>query len=286
MSTYQLLYSVTVEHMYFSNRVCKSLQFTPVPETARLLGRTDILVRATENRLSVFIDLDRLDGLRAKAEDTLVFTFKVFSDDPRFLHYTTPDILHGNAILYFDNQNTGRDAANRIVLHDGPYVSQKDFIDMDSSQIAEELDSKDYHVRPTFVLKITVDENSPLMAFDQQDSVQRQFFITFASNTTFWKYYLMDGLSGRKLYIADLDNTVDFEDAGSVSLPGNHTAKIMLSKNPIPMQEHPVQRFQLKENGNQRDKVLIRRLPNASIDQVYAEPINGKMQNISEIYVH
>ena len=286
MSTYQLLYSVTVEHMYFANRVCKSLQFVPTQATAHLFSRTDLLIRVAENHLSVFVDRDQLDRLRAKAEDKLVFTFKVFSTDSHFSHYTAPDVLHSNAILYFDNLKLSKDASDRFLLHDGPHVSSADYVDVDSSDIGDDLDTIDYHVRPNFILRMTVDDNSPLMSFDQQDRVQRHFYIVFASSSTFWKYYLMDGLSDRKLYITDLDNTIYFEDVGKATLPGNHTARMLLSKHAIPMLEQPIQRFQLKENGAQRDKVLIRRLPNASVDQIYAEQINGSMQNISEIYVH
>ncbi len=287
MSAYQLLYSVTVEHMYFAGKICKSLRFVPTPATTRLLNRTDLLFRVIDNRLSVFFASDRLDILRICAEDSLVFMFKVFSHDTNFSCYTLPDIQPDHAVLYFDNQKPNQDRSGRLLLHAEPQVSSSDFIDLESDLIRDDLDPRDHHVRPCFILKIIVRNNAPLLSPDRKEDTQmRRFYITFSSNRSYWKYYLMDDLSGRRLYISDLDDTIEFEDTGNIVLPGNRRARMLQSTRAIPMYEQPVQRLQLKEAFDSRDKVLIKRLPNASITQISAEPVKGKMKNISEIYIH
>ncbi len=78
---------------------------------------------------------------------------------------------------------------------------------------------------------------------------------------------------------------MQFKPPVSVQLPGDRQAVLLQSSAAIPLQEQPPQRLQLRESGAMGDKVLIKRLPNASIHQTYSEPINGKMENVSEIYV-
>jgi len=200
--------------------------------------------------------------------------------------YTLPEIQPENKALYFDNRHLGEDATGRLLLHRQPLASEEDYIPLDSDLISGDLDTKDRHVRPCFIIKIAFQKDAPLLSLNRQDIDLRQFYIVFASNRTFWKYYLMGELSSRSFFIADLDNTIEFEDVGNAILPGNRAAKIMQSTSAIPMLEKPVQRLQLKEWLDQRDKVVIKRLPNASIDQINGEMVNGKMENISEIYIH
>lgn len=290
MSAYQLLYRVTVEHDYFTDRACKSLQFVPTPATARLLNRPDLLLRVTDNHLSVYFDGDQLDKLRAAAEDNLVFIFKVFSGDANFARYTLPVSPVGNTILYFDRQQSGQDASGRQLLHAESNVSSEDYAaigagDEKSAVIGSSLEPRDYHVKPCFILNMTVAADDVLLSPQTLDK-QRRFYISFASSASFWKYYLMDELAERSLYIADQDDGIEFEDVGLTNLPGNRSARMLRSRQAIPLNERPVQRLQLRENANARDTIVIKRLPNASIGQIHAETVNGKLENILEIYIH
>ena len=118
------------------------------------------------------------------------------------------------------------------------------------------------------------------------DEAARKFFIRFGANRTFWNYYILGELSKRAIYITDLDNTVQFKSIGNVTLPGQREALVLQSSAAIPMQEHSRHRLQLRESGNMGDKVLIKRLPNASIEQTFSEIVDGKMENVSEIFVN
>ncbi|PTN11657.1 hypothetical protein [Nitrosomonas aestuarii] len=286
MGAYQLLYSVTVEHMYFANNVCKSLQFVPTQATVNLLYKSGLLLKVSENRLSVFFEDDRLDVLQMHAEDNFVFTFKVFSKDPNFSLYTFPEIPAQHTILYFDNQHLANDTVGRFLLHSGSTVSNADYLDLNADLISGDLESRDCHVRPCFIIKIVIQKDAQLLSLNQQSGSFRQFHISFASKKTFWKYYLMGNLSGRELYIADMNNEIEFEEIGSAVLPGNRNAKMLRSTSAIQMQEKPLQCLQLMEFIDLRGKIVIKRLPNASIHQINGEMVQGKMKNISEIYIH
>ncbi|MCP5244474.1 MAG: hypothetical protein H6937_00295 [Burkholderiales bacterium] len=286
MGSYQLLFSVTVEHMYFTDHACKSLEFVPTHATAHLFRQSGLLSRISENRLSVFFEDDKLDTLQLYAQDDFAFSYKVFSRDSNFSKYTLPAIQPDDAILYFDNQSLNSDKDGRYLLHDGAYVSEADYVELNAPVVTDCFESRDYHVKPSFIVHIAIQKDSQLLSLDQGNRQLRQFFISFASNKTVWKYYFVGDLARRNLYIADLDNKIQFEEIGNAVLPGNRTAKMLQSTQAIQMLEQPQQRLQLKESLELRDKVLINRLPNASIHQINGEVINGKIESVSEVYVH
>ncbi len=71
-----------------------------------------------------------------------------------------------------------------------------------------------------------------------------------------------------------------------MALPGNKRAQVFISNAPIPMREVHGQRFQLKENGQMGEKVLIKRLPNAVVSQINREVVDGRAVLVSEMYVN
>ncbi|SEM90581.1 hypothetical protein [Nitrosomonas marina] len=286
MNAYQLLFNVSVEHMYFTDHVCKSLNFVPTVKTVHLLNRPGFLLKTVANRLSVFFETDKIDRLHLYAEDELSFTFKVFSRDPSFFWYTAPARPSSNALLFFDNQQSAIKTDGKQLLHRERFVSERDYQDSGSDRIRQCLESRDYHVPPCFIVQFTMLTESLLLTPGQGSEAVRNFVISFTSSKTLWKYYLMGDLSRRSLYIRDLDSKLMFEEIGKIILPGNHPARMLQSTRAIQMHELPQQRLQLRESQNRGDKILINRLPNASVNHLHGDTVNGKMHHISEIYVH
>ena len=96
----------------------------------------------------------------------------------------------------------------------------------------------------------------------------------------------MGDLTRKKVYIADLDNEIKFNDLGSTTLPGDRKAMILQSNTAISMRETHSQRFQLREHGSLGDRILIKRIPNASICNFNSEIVAKKTEMISEIYIN
>jgi len=286
MGAYQLLFSVTVEHEYFADYACKSLEFIPTQATAALISNMGALLRVSGNKLSIYFEIDKLNILRMYAEDSLIFLFKVFSKDPYFPLYTTPVIQQGDSILYFHNQKAFKDAAGRDMLHNNQLVSDDAFISLETCLKDNILEPRDYYVKPCFIVEIQTSKDVQFLYQDKQDTFFRKFFISFAAAHSYWKYYLLGDLSQRRLYIADLDDRIQFVETGKSILPGEHKAMILQSTTPIQMQEVSIQRLQLRESGDMGDKVLVKRLPNASLGYMNSETVSGKRNNISEIYIN
>jgi len=286
MGAYRLLFSVSVEHTYFSDNICKALKFIPSGPSATVLNKTGLLLKSSESGISVFYEEDKINILRLHAEDDLSLVFKVFSKDPNFFRYTVPVARSDSSLLFFDNQQITLDAAGKQMLHDDVNVTEKAFIDMNAGQLGGVLDPKDYLVKPAFVLQIAITADEQGLCSEKPDAVSRKYYIRFATNQTYWKYYILGDLSKKNLYITDLDNEIQFEAMGNTLLPGHREAVALQSKIAIGMQEKHNQRFQLRESGSMGDKVLIKRMPTACVSNINGEMISGRMEDVSEIYIN
>lgn len=285
MGTYRPLFSVTVEHAYFPAQICKTLRFAATDACSALLQKAGLLLRCSESGIAVYFDEGKNDFLRLHAQDSMILTFKVFSADSNFFRYTAPGAPPDNAILYFDNRRITRDDSGKRLLHADSNVTQNAWMDMTADPLPEILERKDYLVKPAFVVQIAVTADAQGLCTETLDATARKFYIRFAANRTFWNYYILGDLSKRPIYIADLDNAVQFKHSGNILLPGQREAVLLRSSAALPLQERPQYRLQLRESGTMGDKVLIKRLPNADINQTHGETIDGKQEQVSEIYV-
>ncbi|PSJ18971.1 hypothetical protein [Nitrosomonas supralitoralis] len=286
MGAYRLLFSVSVEHAYFSGQVCKTLEFIPAGPSVAVLNNAGLLVKFSESGVSVFYQEGTLSRLRLYAEDGLSLVFKVFSKDPNFFRYTVPGVPAENNQLYFNNQSVTRDAIGKQMLHSDPSVTDQAWAYTNADPFQGMLDRKDYFANVAFVLQMFIADDEQGLCSERLAASARKFYIRFSANQTYWKYYILGELSKRNVYIADLDNTIQFNNAGSILMPGNRAAVLLQSSTAIPMEEQSSCCLQLRESGSMGDKVLIKRLPNASINQIVGEMMNGKMENISEIFIN
>ncbi|MER0202859.1 hypothetical protein C8R26_101100 [Nitrosomonas oligotropha] len=286
MGAYRLLVNVTVEHAYFSGQHCKTLEFIPSESCAVLLRRAGLLLKSSESGIAVYFDEEKINILRLHAEDDLVLTFKVFSKDNNFFRYTAPGAPPDDSILFFDTQQVTRDAADKQLLHLDAYAAADAWLKLTADPLPAILERKDYLVKPVFIVRVCITAGAEGLCSDKLDDAARKFYIRFTTNQTYWKYYILGDLSKRNVFIADLDNALQFENLGNVTLPGNRNAIQLLSSKAIPLHELPDQRLQLKESTGTGDRVLVKRLPNASVEQVHAEMISDKIASVSEIYIN
>ncbi|MER0215862.1 MAG: hypothetical protein DU481_06645 [Nitrosomonas sp.] len=286
MGAYRLLVNVTVEHAYFSGQHCKTLEFIPSESCAVLLRRAGLLLKSSESGIAVYFDEEKINILRLHAEDDLVLTFKVFSKDNNFFRYTAPGAPPDDSILFFDTQQVTRDAADKQLLHPDAYAAADAWLKLTADPLPDILERKDYLVKPVFIVRVCITAGAEGLCSDKLDAAARKFYIRFNTNQTYWKYYILGDLSKRNVFITDLDNALQFENLGNVTLPGNRTAIQLLSSKAIPLHELPDQRLQLKESTGTGDRVLVKRLPNASVEQVHAEMISDKIASVSEIYIN
>lgn len=289
MGSYLPFFSISVEHLFFTKGMGPKLDFVPTHKTAMVLKNTVLLIRKTINGIYVFYDLKRAETLQLYADGpdhSLNFIFKAFSRDPRFQNYTAPPSYKEGAILYLDNRDVKADKTGRLRLHDEKHVTGKDFKKLDSPLVEEILDKKDMLARPAFIVDIGITKKQSSLLDKPLKTKCRNYYLSFGARQTFWKYYLLGSLERKRANIVDPEDRIVFESAGRESLSDNRSALTFRSKTPIPLQDSYDWRFQLREKCPEGEKVLIKRLPVASADQVSREIIGKKEAVVSEIYIN
>ncbi len=285
MGLYQTLLNIAVEHRFYTNGACPCLNFYPTEKTQRIFENAGLLKKKTPNGIQIVYDETRLEALQLYAEDQeepLCFDFKVYSSDPEFRSYTEPFVDMASEILYFDNY-AATDVKN-LSLSD--YVSKKDIKKLDANVLEDIISQKDRLLPPIFVVKIFAESEQGSLLEQWLKPTATIYSIAFNARQTFWKYYLLGKMAKESSYIFDPNNQVEFEALGETSLSDQRVAFTFRSKQSIPLNEHYAFRFQLKEKGSGSERVLINRLPVASITSIGKEFVAEKEILVSEIYIN
>jgi hypothetical protein len=289
MGPYLPLFSVEVEHTFFSKGWCAGLDFVPTPISLTFIEKTGLLIRNTQNGIRAFFDQNSSEALRLyaiKPDEPLRLAFKVFAREMFFRAYTELNTPEEDSILYFDNRGGKTDATKRFRLHDAEYVSARDFEKLNSPRITDILSRKDRLLKPEFIISIELGKKEIRILDAASKTAYHNYYLKFQARETFWKYYLLGSMTKNKSYIADLNHETEFEDTGRASLPGNRPALTFRSKQKIPLREKSEYRFQLRVKDPNGGKVIIRRLAVASAGQFIKEIIDGQEAIVSEIFIN
>jgi hypothetical protein len=289
MGAYLPLFSVEVEHTYFSRGYCPGLEFVPTTDGNAFIKNTGLLIRHTRNGVHTFFDRDSNEALQlyiADPDQPQRLVFKVYNRERLFRAYTELSSPEADAILYFDNKEENPDADNRFRMHKSDYVSAENFEGLDTPRISGILSGSDRLLKPEFIASVWFGKKEIRILGAKSEIAYPKYYIRFQARETFWKYYLLGNITRDKSFIVDLDSRTEFEDTGQASLPGNRNALTFRSKNKIPLRENSGYRFQLKSKDPNGGKIIIRRLPVASADQFCRELIEGEGAIVSEIYIN
>ena len=289
MGHYLPLFSIEAQHGFFSDGLCRELHCVPTPKTDMTINQTGLLTRNMMNGVRVFYDRNNLDSLRAHAAEPgepLSLMFKVFSRDSRFMNYTEPPTYREGAVLYVDSLSAQGGDNAKLRLHQEQHLGEADFQSLDSSLFEDVLSRTDRLIRPLVVVNIRFSENEASLLGEQSPATPKTYFVSFRAKETIWKYYLLGEVAKEGLYITDLDNGIEFEMGEAESLSDNRPALTFRSKTLIPLQEKSDYRFQLRERNSGAEKVLIRRLPVASANQISREVIEGVETPVSEMFIN
>lgn len=256
MARYRRLLALDVTHEFIGHAPVAGLRFTPTPETAALMAREGLALRAQTGGVELWQEVR--DGV---ADAPLwQLSLDVHASDGALLFYTAwPQ--QGYLPLTPGSQETVR-VRRAVAARAGGNSAAAMWIDL------------------------ALEPASTDQASEAAAPLPWRF--TLQSRQIHWKYFFSGGLASKKLSIVDLDAADGAPGMAFAPSPMAATAAgtAYLSAAPVPMQSIPRQRLQLREAGV-AGKVLIRRLPNASVDKLGKERgPNGQSLIVAEIYVH
>lgn len=288
MGPFLPLFSVGVEHGFFSDGLWRHVRFVPAADSQALMNRAGFLIRNTLNGIELYYDQGRTGALELfleEADGNLSFGFKVYVDDEAFKNYSEAFLSAPDALPYFES-GRGVPDGDRIRLHRAKQVSAKDMAPIESASFSGLLGSRDLRVPPAFAVKIVFRQGRGASLEKTLEAGPARYFLRFGPRQTYWTYYLLGPFADKGVSIVDLDEGIGFEPLGPVSLSDERPALAFRSMAPIPLGQRSARRFQLREVGSGNGKVLVRRLPVAAASQVDRQTIGGKVVSVSEVYVN
>lgn len=318
MGPFLPLFSLEVEHSYFPGNVCRGLGFVLTASSAHRLERAGCLLRMTDRGLIVLFDSSNADALRTRANDAiepLRFDFLTRAADTHFANYTEGGFGSATSLLMLDSQQAVHDpATGRWRLHAGDNAGDPEVRLLKSDWAIEVLSPQERRAPPHFVLSIGVSAADVTEAQKQGKQQGRRYFCRLQARATVWKYCLFGDWAEApgEVQVIDLAQACQFDAAVGERLPDGQSVLAVRSSAPIALQERSERRFQLRRRssgssgssgtnnthsttitngsgtglGNSTDKVLIKRLPVASPQQLNRETLGGVSTLVSEIFVH
>lgn len=268
MAHFKPILTLAVEHLFFADGRCTNLVFTTTPATRRVLQQYQLVVKAEESGIAIFVDQD----FSVEFDSEAVLRFEVFAQDPYFGFYTL-ETQDKKLPLYYSSNNITADNTT-LALHD--------------EQPAESQDMRPVRAKPgdrTPVMIVDIDLSSTEFAHARQAAAPVSRTIKFNTRELYWKYYFFGELAKLELDIHDLSSqlAVAFDPSDEVVVKNG---KAFISQTPIAMNSAPKQRFQLKDKSN-AGKILIKRLPNAGVNLISRSmDLRGQQILVAEIYVN
>jgi hypothetical protein len=266
-----------VQHDFFSATPGPMLDFIPAPATQGIIRSAGLICRADTNRMILCYDDEKEDILRfCIPDDTgrLDFLFNVYALDPRYELYTDMRVSPSDAVPCYSTLESSFAVENGLQLKAASGTAVKKI----SERATPDENNRQPVKRPVFRV---------LVSRAEQDTLEHQeYFIRCKARATCWKYYLLGELAEQEMEIIDLRGEVQFQCAGrQTPFPDRH-ATVFYSAEPILLEERSDRRFQLRRQGGHGNKVLIKRLPNASVKNLSKEIIRGDEVYVSEIYIN
>lgn len=290
MGSYRPLFNISVRHDFYADGLCPCIDFVPSEQTQQIINNAGLLVRKSAGGIGLIYDQGRSDALVSYVDDQtepLCFEFKVYSTEPQLKSYTEPFTAHPEGCtLYFDNLADVNPDNQDIRLHASEYVSNISFKKLESLQLMDVLSQKDRLIPPLFVVSIYAAGKAGPLFSAPFETAAKNYYLSFKSRQTFWKYYLLGSMARKDAYILDPDGGVEFEFTGETSLSDARSALTFRSRVAIPLRQRQSFRFQLKERASEGERVLIKRLPVAGAAQFGKEVLSEQEIVVSEIYIN
>lgn len=288
-------FSFEVEHEYFAPSACTALAVEPAPLAADLLQRCGCVVRNRPDGLAVFLDHSRLDALHRRATDAadpMVLHFTARAVDPWLAAYTAgmergDDGAPGTLIwLDSDSAAAAPDADGRHRLHDSDTAGTAQRVPLAGAGPAAALSARDQKLPPALALRLRIAADGDDADDWRQRQADRRWLVRLQARRTHWRYYLPAEWAADDPRVIDPGGIVEFEPPAPVALAGGRRALSTRSRSAIALHARPAQRFQLRTRSAGAERVLVKRLPVASAEQLNVEWIDGVRTLVSEIYVN
>lgn len=274
MSAYREWFRFSIEHAYHGGGFA-GWRALPDAPGRRLLDGLGALLRPVAGAVVVLVPDGRRDWLPAHGDDggPPSLLFDVLVDDPLFGAYTVPQPGPGQVLLA-DSRQGLLEPGGTWRLHAHERLGEEALLADDQRQPGRP--------RPALRLRLRIAPPPPPDA--ATPDAPPHYVLRLDAASSYWKYYLLDGLAERALSIVDADHEVAFRRMEG-GLDGRKAA-VFMSDRALALRERSAHRFELREQAPFGDKVLVKRLPVACAGIRRKAQVDGHAVLVSEIFVN
>ena len=244
-SNFKSVFTIQVWHSYFSDGVCKGLQFIPSELTKELVKRYGFLNRKTVNGFEWYANsttplLDYLNSI-TKATGQTCFEFDIVTNSQLFYTYTDIAQNWKGQFLYSSKQTVPNKEKNTLQLT--PTLKEGNTTVLGKLTL--------------FFDDLTASENSKPAPYS----------IQFDARATQWQYYIINRSTKAENNLEIKGKTdITFSTPQEVSIASGEQALLFTSLSPITLQEKPIYKFNLvstnSTNTKLSNKIIYKGLPN------------------------
>ncbi|WP_145718268.1 hypothetical protein [Chitinophaga japonensis] len=273
---YDILTAVFYRHSFFPGHGYEGISIRVPAHTAESLLQHGLILKLRQDGFLLLYDA--MPAGRSRTRDTLLqekirLDFDLVLNDELFYNYTQVAVSNlAGSLFYFSN---AQQRAVPVALHKEEQVTAQDLRPL--AELAET-----FFVKPFGRLELLLDEH-----------LLPAYHISFSAKATRWCYFLV-GKELRELArpaVIGTNGNGHFDMPVMISLPGNETVPVLISKNALPLAREPVQTFQLVDYSTldtTRYKVVIAALPAPEIGRVSnaAAALYEQGNEYSEIFLY
>lgn len=229
MTTFRRLFQLDIAHEFFVGQLVP-VRIVPHELPRRLVAAADLHLRADAGRLQVFADADPA-GLRAHAEaGKVTFRFALLPDDARIPYVTA-------------------------MLDKGASAGAVPVLELSADGVATVRDARvladPIQPRAIAFLHLAIDP----------EAEDARFRLVLPARALPWTYHVLGARDDATLSIRDTASAVTFALAETTTTLGGRPARSFVSGSPIALRAHPLERFELVEDGPFGPRVIFPVLP-------------------------
>lgn len=271
ISTYSLLFDLTVTHSYFQNGLCKGLDYSAAKSTRDLMKRYNMRLEVTERGFRFY------STRKTSVEDYLLYITKATG-----MSYFEFDVTSVDAVFYqFTDISVNR--LGELMFNSSDVQSDQEFLILQQQFQYERILAEDL-----FKLRVNFDD----LIVAEDEGMEVHYKIEFFSRATQWQYNVINNgnQSIGELSIKG-DENVEFDNGRETLLENGQVALAFtsLSSN-ILYSEVPKYQFDLINTtetlGRKRVNTIFKSLPMPNPQQLQIEQDKTQNKVLSPMYVY
>lgn len=145
---YRPFAELKVKHNYYVKNLNRDVRFVPTTQSVQLAQAMGVLIKNSENGISLSYDVTSADGLLHYLlnHEDIEFSFVLATTNSAFVNLTDMATESVGSLFYFNTAKARKIADNNYLLHKSEFVSREDSLTVKKGDFYYNVESKEAHL--------------------------------------------------------------------------------------------------------------------------------------------